>query len=353
MSKDASTTYEALAGRTMSPPDQPLQRIKEHPHLMRFLFQLREDAKTVEILSDNLKREIFYGQDKGLLGMKPRVSLTQYRVSHLVEGLSKDHVNFLHAAIGVLSEAGEYFDRFMKVILNGEPMDRANVIEETGDHLWYLTIPARMMGFNLEECQDKNISKLALRYGDKFSDVRAVNRDLTAELQVLQKDPTADEATKLKALAFLDSIICSENRIEFFEEDGGLIMVFHETGGDTHHAVGANITEALVEMEKHADPVLKREPSRPREDRMKELQTKLDEANAQLDSVDKMVARMHAAAVGEVTGPKRGVVEDIEDMRAELVQLRKEKADADTLVNEQVSNHQRRRDAKQERTDGL
>jgi hypothetical protein len=28
-----------------------------------------------------------------------------------------------------------------------------------------------------------------------------------------------------------------------------------------------------------------------------------------------LVARMHKAAVGEVTGPKRGVVEDVEDVR--------------------------------------
>jgi len=39
-----------------------------------------------------------------------------------------------------------------------------------------------------------------------------------------------------------------------------------------------------------------------------------------------LVAQMHAAAVGEVTGPNRGVVEDVEDLR-----LRAEKAEADNV----------------------
>ena len=50
-----------------------------------------------------------------------------------------------------------------------------------------------------------------------------------------------------------------------------------------------------------------------------------------------LVARMHAAAVGEVTGPNRGVVEDVEDLR-----LRAEdgKRDYDALMREreQVGN---------------
>ncbi len=35
-----------------------------------------------------------------------------------------------------------------------------------------------------------------------------------------------------------------------------------------------------------------------------------------------LVARMHAAAIGEVSGPRRGVVEDVEDLKAEVERLR-------------------------------
>ena len=37
-----------------------------------------------------------------------------------------------------------------------------------------------------------------------------------------------------------------------------------------------------------------------------------------------LVAQMHAAAVGEVTGPNRGVVEDVEDLRLSRDQWKQE-----------------------------
>lgn len=40
-----------------------------------------------------------------------------------------------------------------------------------------------------------------------------------------------------------------------------------------------------------------------------------------------LVAKMHAAAVGKVTGPNRGVVEDVEDLRAERDQLKQRVTD--------------------------
>ena len=45
------------------------------------------------------------------------------------------------------------------------------------------------------------------------------------------------------------------------------------------------------------------------------LQDQLTEMRARYDDACALVARMHAAAVGEVCGPIRGVVEDVEDVR--------------------------------------
>ena len=47
-----------------------------------------------------------------------------------------------------------------------------------------------------------------------------------------------------------------------------------------------------------------------------------DAARADAVSACKLVADMHAAAVGEVRGPIRGVVEDVQDVRAELERFR-------------------------------
>lgn len=52
-----------------------------------------------------------------------------------------------------------------------------------------------------------------------------------------------------------------------------------------------------------------------------DLQTQLRRLCEQHDEACHTIIRMHAAAVGEVRGPTRGVVEDVEDLRARCDQL--------------------------------
>ena len=52
-----------------------------------------------------------------------------------------------------------------------------------------------------------------------------------------------------------------------------------------------------------------------------ELEKEKDEMRARWESACGTVAAMHAAAVGEVCGPRRGVVEDVADLRAEVSRL--------------------------------
>ncbi len=50
---------------------------------------------------------------------------------------------------------------------------------------------------------------------------------------------------------------------------------------------------------------------------VEQLEAELECAKADYLNACVTIANMHRAAVGEVTGPKRGVVEDIEDLRLE------------------------------------
>lgn len=45
-----------------------------------------------------------------------------------------------------------------------------------------------------------------------------------------------------------------------------------------------------------------------------ELETKLNLLQAENDSICRLVAKMHEAAVGEVRGPIRGLIEDVQDL---------------------------------------
>jgi len=50
-----------------------------------------------------------------------------------------------------------------------------------------LMICAMECDTTLEDCLDTNIAKLALRYGDTYSDYKAVNRDVAAERKVAEQ----------------------------------------------------------------------------------------------------------------------------------------------------------------------
>ncbi|OUR97190.1 hypothetical protein A9Q84_12755 [Halobacteriovorax marinus] len=93
----------------------------------------------------------------------------------------------LHAGIGLSTESGEFLDALKKHIFYGKELDRVNLAEEMGDLFWYLAIVSDELGVNMEDVMERNISKLKARYGEKFSEEKAENRDLNTEREILEK----------------------------------------------------------------------------------------------------------------------------------------------------------------------
>lgn len=93
----------------------------------------------------------------------------------------------LHATLGIASEAGELCEAILKDKYYGENVDVVNVKEELGDLLWYFAIILREFNLDLHEVMQNNIDKLKARYGDKFSEERAIHRDLEKERQILDQ----------------------------------------------------------------------------------------------------------------------------------------------------------------------
>jgi len=72
-----------------------------------------------------------------------------------------------------------------------------------------------------------------------------------------------------------------------------------------------------------------------------DLHKALDEVKTDYVHACKTIADMHAAAVGEITGPKRGVVEDVADVRKALDEVRIEITrlrNIITTLNEEVED---------------
>ena len=95
----------------------------------------------------------------------------------------------LHAALGLVTEAAEFADVFKKYLFYGKPIDWVNLGEESGDLFWYLAIMHDVMGKdNFDSTLATNIAKLKSRYGDKFTDSAAINRDTISERKILENE---------------------------------------------------------------------------------------------------------------------------------------------------------------------
>lgn len=99
--------------------------------------------------------------------------------------------NYLHAVLGICTEAGELAENIMNG-LNGKRIDFVNVVEEIGDLLYFINMACSTTGFTIEEIMDMNINKLKARYPEKFTEEHALNRDIDAEMQAMMGDKPFD-----------------------------------------------------------------------------------------------------------------------------------------------------------------
>lgn len=96
-------------------------------------------------------------------------------------------MKLLHAAMGLETEVGELTDAVKKHIFYGKPLDKVNLFEEGGDIQWYLAILADYLGYcSFSPMQSKNIAKLKERYPEKFTEEKALERNLEAERSALE-----------------------------------------------------------------------------------------------------------------------------------------------------------------------
>lgn len=79
----------------------------------------------------------------------------------------------LHGTLGISGEAGELLDAVKKHVMYGKELDRANVLEELSDILWYCAITLESVGSNFSEVMQLNHDKLEKRYPGGFTEALA------------------------------------------------------------------------------------------------------------------------------------------------------------------------------------
>lgn len=78
------------------------------------------------------------------------------------------------AGLGLAGEAGEVTDEIKKIVGHGKAMDKAKLLKELGDVLWYAASLADELGVRLADVAQANIDKLKARYPDGFSTAASV-----------------------------------------------------------------------------------------------------------------------------------------------------------------------------------
>ena len=96
-------------------------------------------------------------------------------------------VDYLHAGLGLVTEAAEFADNLKRMIYYGAEFDKVNALEELGDIRWYMAMMERSLGTNLDKIEKINLAKLRTRYPDKFTAKNALDRDIGKERVVLEK----------------------------------------------------------------------------------------------------------------------------------------------------------------------
>ena len=73
-------------------------------------------------------------------------------------------------------ESGEIADHLKKWKFQGHDLDTAEIVDELGDVLYYVTMLSGWLGYGLDEIMEENVAKREKRYPNGFEKERSINR---------------------------------------------------------------------------------------------------------------------------------------------------------------------------------
>ncbi|MFW7379003.1 MAG: MazG nucleotide pyrophosphohydrolase domain-containing protein [Oligoflexus sp.] len=175
--------YEKLAIRTENTDYAGIaNRLEKHAD--KIMPALNQAILALQQLDYVVKKECFYGKTPQPY-QAPQFANTiedeQRDVLH-----SKTFIRLLHGFMGMATETGEGLEALAQFFNTGK-LDKTNLGEELGDCFWYAALIAEECQTSFELEQEKNIRKLAHRHGEKFSDVKVMDRDLEGERNILEQ----------------------------------------------------------------------------------------------------------------------------------------------------------------------
>jgi NTP pyrophosphatase (non-canonical NTP hydrolase) len=189
MTEYKMTTYLEEANRTTAEPEELYAGEDEHRYIATCLGQIVFNAAD----TDANKRLTFYGADfektvkreakeRQRIIKELQLPITLYKTGDF----SVTDMNLIHVVYGVVTEAAEIAEEILKAGIEKRELNKTNLKEELGDLLWYIALGINTLGLDFEGVAKANIDKLKVRYPEKFTTEKAMNRDLEAEENALK-----------------------------------------------------------------------------------------------------------------------------------------------------------------------
>jgi len=116
------------------------------------------------------------------------MEIDQYQADALrtMKKLNNQQLDLEHMFYGQISEIGEAVSMLKAHYVYNKEFDMTNMIEELGDIAWFWAGACSILGINASDVLYKNIKKLESRYPEKFTEEKAINRDLESERKILE-----------------------------------------------------------------------------------------------------------------------------------------------------------------------
>lgn len=103
------------------------------------------------------------------------------------ESIGKHSETSLQSTLNTLNwSVGNYNDLLKKHLFYGRELDMAKMKRTLKQICMSASGVCFVSGHTIEEARERNIAKLRARYGDKFSEYDALNRDLETERKILE-----------------------------------------------------------------------------------------------------------------------------------------------------------------------
>lgn len=157
------------------------------------LAEIRQMAGEDEIDDVNLKEEMgdvfwYMGIMVDELKSNPEDILDQTGIILADYSDPDERQEMLNYLIDMMTVSiGEGIDLLKKSIMYGKSLDEGKLNQKLRNVSAYVDASLRLYGLTSAQSRERNIEKLRARYGEKFTEAAALERNLVAEREILEK----------------------------------------------------------------------------------------------------------------------------------------------------------------------